>query len=290
MTEESGSELVIRAVRGDKFRISNTVRDMVMKQGRSLLVHDVRSSEDLALRTSIVAQEVKSILAVPLQTDDRVIGLLYLDSPNFVRDFTAEDLNLITVMANIAAIRIEHARLIRAEEARKLFDRDLERAAEIQRRWLPARAPEIPGFDLAGYNKPCRTVGGDYYDFLTCADKRLAVVIADVSGKGFAAALLMSSLQARVQVFFENPEDLPTQLSRLNRSVATNCLTNCFITLFAGLLNPENGNFSYCNAGHNPPLLINRDGTVNTLETTGIPLGISKDAEYEDVALGRTMF
>ena len=282
MTKESGGELAIRAVRGDKFRISNTVREMVMTEGQSLLVRDARLYKDFASRTSIIAEEVRSILAVPLQTDERVIGLLYLDSSNIVRDFTVEDLNLVTVLANIAAIRIEHARLIREEESRKLLDRDLERAAEIQRRLLPSHAPEISGFDLAGYNAPCRTVGGDYYDFLTYSDGRVAILIGDVSGKGFGAALLMSSLQARAQVFFDDPKDLAIQLSHLNRSVACNCPGNSFITFFIGILNPANGEVVYCNAGHNPPLLINREGRVETLETTGIPLGISINATYEE--------
>jgi serine phosphatase RsbU (regulator of sigma subunit) len=257
------------------------VRDLVMNEGRSLLVRDARLDQDFGTRFSIVAQEIRSILAVPLQTDERVIGLLYLDSPNFVREFTAEDLNLVTVMANIAAIRIEHARLMEQEQARKLMARELDRAAEIQRRLLPSEAPEIPGFDLAGYNAPCRTVGGDYYDFLTYADGGVALFIGDVSGKGLGAALLMSSLQARVHVLFEDRGSVAAQISRLNRSVAANCPGNCFITLFAAVLDPATGDLVYCNAGHNPPLLVRSSDEVELLPATGLPLGINRDAAYE---------
>jgi serine phosphatase RsbU (regulator of sigma subunit) len=282
MTRGPNGELVTRAVRGDGFRISSRVRELVMTEGRSLLVPDARSHNDFGSRTSIVSQEVRSFLAVPLQTDESVIGLLYLDSWSLVREFTAEDLNLVTVMANIAAIRIEHARLIQQEEAKKLLDRDLERAAEIQRGLLPTGSPEIVGFDLAGYNVPCRTVGGDYYDFLPYVDGRVALLIGDVSGKGLGAALLMSSLQARSQVFFEMPENLAMQVSRLNRSVAANCPGNCFITFFIAVLNPGSGELTYCNAGHNPPLLVRRQGHVEALEASGIPLGINKNAAYEE--------
>jgi sigma-B regulation protein RsbU (phosphoserine phosphatase) len=281
MTREQNGDLKTRAVRGEGFRISTTVCDLVIKEGKSLLVRDARLHQDFASRTSILAQEIRSILAVPLQTDEAVIGLLYLDSLNLVREFTVEDLNLITVMANIAAIRIEHARLVQQEESKKLLDRELERAAEIQRRLLPSQAPKITGFDLAGYNAPCRTVGGDYYDFLTYPDGRVALLIGDVSGKGLGAALLMSSLQARAQVFFEKPEDLAVQVCRLNRSVATNCPANCFITFFIAVLDPANGELVYCNAGHNSPLLIRRNNEVAPLEATGIPLGITRDATYE---------
>jgi serine phosphatase RsbU (regulator of sigma subunit) len=252
-----------------------------MNEGKSLLVRDARLDQDFGFRASILAQEIRSILAVPVQTDERVIGLLYLDSPHFVREFTAEDLNLVTVMANIAAIRIEHARLTEQEQARKVLDRELDRAAEIQRRLLPSAAPEIPGFDLAGYNAPCRTVGGDYYDFLAYDGGRVLLLIGDVSGKGLGAALLMSNVQARVQVLFEKPDPLAEQICRLNRSIATNCPGNCFITLFAGVLDPRTGQLLYCNAGHNPPLLVRGDDTVQLLEATGLPLGISRDAAYE---------
>jgi phosphoserine phosphatase RsbU/P len=282
MTREPNGELKTRAVRGEGFRISTTVCDVVTKEGKSLLVRDARSHADFASRTSILAQEVRSILAVPLQTDETVIGLLYLDSLNLVREFTVEDLNLLTVMANIAAIRIEHARLVEQEQSRKLLDRELERAAEIQRRLLPSQAPHITGFELAGYNAPCRTVGGDYYDFLTYPDGRVALLIGDVSGKGLGAALLMSSLQARAQVFFESPEDLAIHVSRLNRSVATNCPGNCFITFFIAVLNPSDGELVYSNAGHNSPLLFRRNNEVELLAATGIPLGITGDATYEE--------
>ena len=117
------------------------MRDRVVEQRKSLLVRDTSSDNDFALRQSILAQEIRSILAVPLQTDERVIGLIYLDSAHLIHDFTVDDLGLVTVMANIAAIRIEHARLTEIEQARKLLTQELERAAEIQRRSLPDRAP-----------------------------------------------------------------------------------------------------------------------------------------------------
>jgi phosphoserine phosphatase RsbU/P len=281
MTREENGDLRLRAIRGEGFRISTTVRDLVTKEGKSLVVRDVRAHEHLASQSSIVAHEVRSILAVPLQTDEVVIGLLYLDSFTFVREFTVEDLNLITIMANIAAIRIEHARLLEREEHRKLLDRDLERAAEIQRRLLPSQAPKLAGLDLAGYNAPCRTVGGDYYDFFTYQDGRVALLIGDVSGKGLGAALLMSSLQARAQIFFEDPDNLAAQVSRLNRSFAANCPGNCFITFFIAILNPSNGDLTYCNAGHNAPLVVRQNGEVASLAATAIPLGISRRAIHE---------
>jgi serine phosphatase RsbU (regulator of sigma subunit) len=280
MTVE-GDDLVVRAARGEGFRISRMVRDRVINEKTSLLVRDARLDQAFAERMSIVQQQIRSMLAVPLQTDDRVIGLIYLDSPHFVHEFTRDDLNLLTVMANVAAIRIEHTRLAEVEQAERLLAKDLAQAAEIQMRLLPTQAPDVPGVDLAGYNAACRTVGGDYYDFLTYPDGRVAMIVADVSGKGMPAALLMSSLQARVQVLFDDPTDLAALVTRLNRIIVTNSPTNRFISFFIGVLDPHSDQITYVNAGHNPPLLVHHNGTVEKLEGGGLLLGILANAQYE---------
>ncbi|HTC36888.1 MAG TPA: SpoIIE family protein phosphatase [Bryobacteraceae bacterium] len=275
-----GSELVVRQALGEGFRISNTVRDRVIKEKTSLLVRDARLDEAFADRMSIVQQQIRSMLAVPLQTDDRVIGLIYLDSPHFIKEFTKDDLSLLTVMANVAAIRIEHTRLAEVEQAERIHAKQLEQAAEIQRGLLPVQAPDVAGVDLAGYNAACHTVGGDYYDFLPYPDGRVGILVGDVAGKGMPAALLMSSLQARVQVLFDDPENLAALVTRLNRIITSNCPSNRFITFFIGILDPKTGNLTYVNAGHNPPLVAHADGSVEKLEGTGLILGILAVAAY----------
>ncbi len=282
VTVESDRALKTRAIRGEGLSVSTTVRDRVLDRRESLLVRDAALDGAFAAEASIVAQKIRSFLAVPLQTDERVTGLIYLDSPHLIRDFAVEDLNLLTVMANIAAIRIEHARLIEAEEAARMLARELDRAAEIQRKLLPSKPPAIPGLQLAGYNAACQTVGGDYYDFLPFPDGRVALLVGDVSGKGMGAALLMSSLQARVQALFQESQELAAQFSRLNRSMCSNCPDNCFITLFIAVLDPETGEVQYCNAGHNPPILLHT-GTneIETLGATGTVIGIRPNQAYE---------
>jgi len=275
-----GSELVVRSALGEGFRISNAVRDRVINEKTSLLVRDARLDEAFADRMSIVQQQIRSMLAVPLQTDDRVIGLIYLDSPHFIKEFTKDDLSLLTVMANVAAIRIEHTRLAEVEQAEKIHAKQLEQAAEIQRGLLPVQAPSVPGVDLAGYNAACHTVGGDYYDFLVYPDGRVGVLVGDVAGKGMPAALLMSSLQARVQVLFDDPTNLAALVTRLNRIITSNCPSNRFITFFIGILDPATGELTYVNAGHNPPLVAHADGSVEKLDGTGLILGILSVAAY----------
>jgi sigma-B regulation protein RsbU (phosphoserine phosphatase) len=281
MTLENG-KLVVRSARGQGFQISSTVRDRVINESASVLVVDAQTDQAFRDRASIVGQNIRSMLAVPLQAKDRVIGLIYLDSPNMIQPFTREDLNLLTVMANVAAIRIEHARLAEVEQAERMLAKELDQAAQIQRGLLPRRAPLVQGLDLAGNTAACRTVGGDYYDFLTFPDGKVAALVGDVAGKGMPASLLMSSLQARVQVLFEDSGDLAAKVTRLNKTVSTNCPDNRFITLFICVINPVTGALVYTNAGHNPPLLVRSTGEVETLSTGGIVLGIMPGFQYEE--------
>jgi serine phosphatase RsbU (regulator of sigma subunit) len=280
MTLEKG-QLLVQASRGEGFRISSAVRDRVLDAKTSLLVRDTHLDEALRRSLSIAEHSVRTLMAVPLQTDNQVIGLIYVDSPHLAREFTGDDLNLLTVMANVAGMRIERDRLAELEQAERMMASELEQAAEIQRQFLPARAPVVAGLELAGFNAACRTVGGDYYDFLPYPDGRVGVVIGDVAGKGMPAALLMTSLQAKVQALAETPTDPADFVARLNRSLATTCPRNRFITLCYSLIDPQTGEVSFCNAGHNPPLLFRRDGEVGQLEGGGPVLGILPAMSYE---------
>lgn len=278
-----GEALQVRAARGDGFKISTTVRDRVLNKKESLLVRDAQLDQSLKGQMSIVEQKVRSMLAVPLQTNDKVIGLIYVDSPHLIREFTREDLNLLTVMANVAAIRIEHVRLNEVEELERAMAKELQQAALIQTRLLPSKAPAIPGLDIAGKTTPCRGVGGDYYDFLPFPDSRVGLLVGDVAGKGMPASLLMSSLQARVHVLFEEDGDeLAQKIGRLNKTTCANCPDNRFITFFMTVADPATGELVFTNAGHNPPLLIRASGGFETLASGGMILGILPKAVYTE--------
>jgi serine phosphatase RsbU (regulator of sigma subunit) len=277
-----GDQLRVKAARGDKFQISATVRDRVLKNKESVLVRDTLMDQALKDQMSIVEQRVRSMIAVPLQTNDRVIGLIYVDSPNQVREFTRDDLNLLTVMANVAAIRIEHARLNEIEVNERAMANELEQAAQIQRKLLPAAAPTVEGLDIAANATACRGVAGDYYDFLRFPDGRIGMLVGDVAGKGMPAALLMSSLQARVPVVFDESGEVARRVARLNRTTCGNCPDNRFITFFIAVVDPATGEVTYCNAGHNPPLLARAGGATETLADGGVMLGILPLAQYQE--------
>ena len=273
--------LVPQANRGEGFRISSLVRDRTLS-GESILIQDTTLDSVLRERESIVGQHIRTLMAVPLQTQDTIIGFIYVDSPSLLRQFSRDDLNVLTVMANVAAVRIEQTRFAEVEQARQLLARDLDQAADIQRQYLPAGPPSVPGLDIAGYNAPCRTVGGDYYDFFPYPNNRVGLVLGDVSGKGMPASLLMMGLQARVQVMAEEPRDLANVMTRLNRFTSAKCPLGRFITLFFAIVDGESGDITCCNAGHNPPLLVRADGTWSELKVrnTGPVIGIIPDFQY----------
>jgi phosphoserine phosphatase RsbU/P len=148
---------------------------------------------------------------------------------------------------------------------------------------LPAAAPELPHADLAGYNAPCRTVGGDYYDFFPYADGKVAMALGDVSGKGMPASLLMMQLQARVQVLAEDPGDLGACMMRLNKSTCAKCPSNRFITFFLSVLDPATGDLAFANAGHNPPIIVHASGAAEMVEGGGPVLGILPIAPYSEL-------
>jgi serine phosphatase RsbU (regulator of sigma subunit) len=277
-----GDKLVARAHKGDGFRISTAVRDRVLGEKASLLVRDAQLDDAFKGRMSIVEQKVHSMMAVPLQTQDRIVGLIYLDSPFILREFTKDDLNLLTVLANVAAIRIENVRLAEFEEAERITKRDLSQAADIQQRSLPEAPPFVPGADLAGFNAACRTVGGDYYDFFPYGEGRVGLALGDVSGKGMPASLMMMQLHARVQMLAESPGDLGGLMVRLNKATCAKCLSNRFITFFFATIDAASGEVRYANAGHNPPIVIRRSGEAQMVEGGGPVLGILSIAPYSE--------
>ena len=279
-------DLVAKAHKGDGFRISTAVRDRVLGDKSSVLVRNAQLDDAYKLRVSIVEQKVHTMMAVPLETKDRIIGLIYVDSPYILREFTKNDLSLLTVMANVAAIRIENARLAEVEAAERIMQRDLSQAAEIQGGMLPARAPEIAGLDLAGFNVPCRTVGGDYYDFFSYAGGSVGLALGDVSGKGMPASLMMMALHARVHVLAEAPGDLGDFMARLNKATCATCPRNRFITFFFAVLDAASGELRFANAGHNPPILLRASGEAEMLEGGGPVLGVLAVAPYNEQRAG----
>ena len=267
-----------------EIRVSRNVLDEVVIRGKSVLTSDAQHDPRFASGT-MVLQGVRSVLAVPLGVSDKVFGIIYADSPIAEGRFTEDHLKVLTTLASVAAIRVENARLVEARLERERFERELALASEIQQRFQPTAPPHIAGYELQGISFPCYEIGGDYYDFIEREDGRLVIALGDVSGKGTAAALLMSSLHAAIHAQSASHDSLVATISAVNRYLADNIPANRFVTLFYAELEPESGSLAFLNAGHNPPLIVHNAGTVEQLASGGLPLGIKRDAEYRE---GRT--
>ena len=291
MRDEHSEELRVavarlrdRAGTVGEIRVSRNVMDEVVIKGRSVLTSDAQHDPRFASGT-VVLQGVRSVLAVPLGVSEKVFGIIYADSPIAEGRFTEDHLKVLTTLASVAAIRVENARLVESRFQQERLERELQLAMEIQQRFQPTAPPQVPGYELQGISFPCYEIGGDYYDFIQKDDGRLVIALGDVSGKGTAAALLMSSLHAAIHAQTGSHDTLVETISAVNRYLADNIPSNRFVTLFYAELDPDSGAFSFLNAGHNPPLIVHAAGTVEQLASGGLPLGIKADAEYRE---GRT--
>ncbi len=265
----------------DEVRISRTVMEEVMVNHKSVLTSDAQHDPKFASQTMALLG-VRSVIAVPLSvSDDNVFGIIYADSPTYENTFTEEHLDILTTLASVASIRVENATLMEERIERERMERELELATEIQQRLQPSAPPIIEGYELQGISFACYEIGGDYYDFIPRHDGKMLIALGDVSGKGTAAALLMSSLHAAIHAQTVAKSSLMQTVTSVNEYLAFNTPTNRFITFFVAELDPLTGELGYINAGHNPPLLARADGSVLELESGGFPLGIMPKAEYE---------
>jgi sigma-B regulation protein RsbU (phosphoserine phosphatase) len=183
-------------------------------------------------------------------------------------------------MANVVAVRLEQERMALIAEQERFHAMEIEQAAEIQRNHLPAGPPCVAGFEIAGHQSPSRTVGGDYYDFLSLPNGRTGLVVADVAGKGLPASLLMMKMQAHVQALGEMDLDPAEFVKRFNRSIAATCPANRFITFCIVEVDAVNREVLYCNAGHNPPFILHAAGGATNLTEGGPVVGLLPKIGY----------
>lgn len=216
-----------------------------------------------------------SELLTPVFADNELIGILQSGRKANTQEYDSEDLEFLVDIADQLGASMSHFRFRKEKQ-------EAEYALDIQRGLLPHAIPQAPGFTIAGSWQPARTVGGDYYDVLKLTETKLALVIADVSGKGIPAALLMANLQATVKAYaVENlrPADL---CAKVNRAICSSITIGRFITFFYAVLDTVEKRLSYSSAGHNPAIIVRLNGSYVTLEAGGPVLGILPEAGYED--------
>jgi len=256
-------------------KIGKGVIGMSIEQKKAILIPDVsRESRYIAARS-----ETGSEICVPLIRGEKVIGAFNVEKDNTYA-YGFDDLEMLTGVANIAAVAIENSRLFKIYKENEEIERDLTIAADIQRALLPDILPEVEGVEIAASTLPSKSVGGDLYDVSKFVSGRLSIAIGDVSGKGVPAAILMANLYASYKGLARANLPAEVLMGNLNQLIHDNTEPDRYATFFYAIYDPEEEWLAYCNGGHNPPILLRKGGDVEYLKTGGPAIGFVTDKEY----------
>jgi sigma-B regulation protein RsbU (phosphoserine phosphatase) len=252
----------------------------VAQTGEAVVVPDVRKDS----RYVNARRETRSEVVAPIISNDEVIGVFDLESDE--KDaYTEDDKQVLMLLASQVAISVEKAMLHEQLVEKKRMEAQLEVARQVQLALLPERDPEVSGFDISAYNFSTEEVSGDYYDFVKPHEDQLGLVIADVSGKGVPASLLMSFLRASLRAAIHIGYAPNVGMGKVNYLLWESIEQHQFVTAFYGMLDATNRTLAFVNAGHNPPLILNPDNSARFIERGGLPLGLFKDTRYYEYYL-----
>src|SRR6266852_1905007 len=272
-----------QAVRG--YDIAD-LQELRLKMGEGLVGHVALSgkpfiSPDVRKEPRYVnaRARTRSEMVAPIISNDEVIGVFDLESDE-LNAYTKGDLEVLGLLASQVAIIIEKVMLHDELIEKKRLQTQLEVARQVQLELLPARDPQLEGFDISAYNFPTEEVSCDYYDWVRIYDDQIGIVIADVSGKGVPAALLMAFLRASLRAATHIGYAPHISMTKVNYLLWESIERNQFVTGFYGILDATNRTLAYSNAGHNPPLLMEADGQARFEDRGGVPLGMFRDTRY----------
>ena len=293
LTKDEEAGLEVKSVRtnsdqpdqpGEEISFSRTIADKVIGEKVSILTSSAITDPRFQSQDSIVSAGIRSAMCVPLWNNKAVTGLIYVDRLIQESIFTQDDLSLLTSLANVAAIKLENAKLVEQMIEKKRMEHELALAGDIQQNLLPSKAPQIEGWDIAGTNTPCYTIGGDYFDYISKPSGRFAFALGDVSGKGAGAALMMMVLRATVHSACQQPDnEMVSIMSQTNQVMFHNTPEHAYVTFFLGDFDPKTGELLYVNAGHIPPIVYRASsGETDRLEVGGTVVGMFESAPYEE--------
>jgi sigma-B regulation protein RsbU (phosphoserine phosphatase) len=272
-----------QAVRGYD---TDDLQELHLKMGEGLIGHVAVSgkpftSPDVRKEPRYInaRARTRSEMVAPIISNSEVIGVFDLESDE-LNAYAKDDLEVLGMLASQVAIIIEKVMLHDQLIEKQRLETQLEVARQVQLELLPARDPQLEGFDISAYNFPTEEVSGDYYDWVRIYDDQIGIVIADVSGKGVPAALLMAFLRASLRAATHIGYAPHISMSKVNYLLWESIERNQFVTAFYGILDAANRTVAYSNAGHNPPFLMEADGTVHFEERGGVPLGMFRDTRY----------
>ena len=250
--------------------------------GSSIELKKAILTPDVSLEPKYVVarKETNSEICVPLIRGDKVLGAFNVENDKSYA-YAFDDLDMLTGIANIAAVAIDNARLFKISKEKREIERDIKIAADIQKALLPHHLPEVEGLEIAASTIQSKQVGGDLYDVSMFASGRVSITIGDVSGKGVPAAILMANLYASYKGLARTNLPVEELVNQLNLLIYNATDNDRYATFFYGVYDPKDRQMAYCNGGHNSPLVIRSDGNIELLETGGPAIGFVTDAEYK---------
>lgn len=288
------SPLLLKAVKHrragaeDSVRISRTIVNQAMNSKEAILSADAATDSRFDMSQSIADFRIRSLMCAPLiDSDGRALGVIQIDTLDQRSRFRQDDLEVLASVARQAAIVIENANLHESALRQERVERDLELAHQVQRGFLPASPPKIAGYQFFDFYESAQELGGDYYDYVELPGQRLAIVVADVAGKGIPAALLMAKFSADVRYCLAAESDPAHAVNHLNAVVAGSGWQDRFVTCAVAVLDRPNGEVTLVNAGHLPPLLRRQNGRIETVcdDEAGLPLGVDSTQLYQKLTL-----
>ena len=276
---------------GSRFETSRKIPEEVFRPGESRIEVDLLDGDLADKHVGTVALGIRNVLCVPLRlvryvesadstTEDRRIGVLYLDSREKGALMTDQTRATLEMLAAEAAVAIDNAQLYRAALEKARLDQEMATAAQIQQALLPTRSRAGAFFDAAAEMMACRSIGGDFFEYVDLPDGRFGFALGDVAGKGPPAALLGALIQGTLAAQTASASEPAEALGLVNTALIHRAIESRFVTLFYAVLGPD-GALTFCNAGHNPPFLVRKDG-VTRLETGGMPLGLFERVPLEE--------
>lgn len=262
--------------------LSRSVAREVIEKGVAALVLDAQSDDRFQASSSVVLSGVRSLAAAPLLAPDGPLGVLAVGSRYNVRQFDEQDVELLTSLASVAAMRLRNLQLAEAAAEQRRLEEELALARRIQLALLPDGLPELPGWSFWGRTTPSRGVSGDFFKLLERRGGELVLLAADVSGKGMAASLLTGSLEALTAMPIEEGGDPGPILEAASRLLYRRTPREKFATAFLAAVESASGRLRYASAGHDPALVVGSDGEIEQLEATGLPLGLFDEGAVEE--------
>jgi serine phosphatase RsbU (regulator of sigma subunit) len=283
----TGEIVALRNLKGgreDPLAMSESMARSLVLEGKTFVTRDAEADERWSAADSVRSLGIHAAMGAPLFDGDTIRGALYLDSRDQDTVYRQEDLDLLSLIASLAATKLHNIEREMAEEHLQEIEVETNLAAHIQSRLIPnpLALPEAPGLDIFAHLEACQEVGGDLYHLRKLNTGELWLALGDVTGKGIPAALLMAYVTSGLDFLSEHSLSPPQLVAQLDRQLCPKVASDQFVTLFCGLYDPQTGRLVYVNAGHHPPKVVTEDGILD-LESTGMAIAMFPDAPEREM-------